>query len=130
MSSEIYRTILTIAVPRKRHSELVSIFHWGLPALKSSRGFCRAFLCRELGHSERYRFIAEWRTRRDLESYLQTTSFRALLTVVDLSLDDPEICVEIGVQQRELISDNRLDLPGAIQQVCATGQNRGRDAEN
>ncbi|MCP4602449.1 MAG: antibiotic biosynthesis monooxygenase [Proteobacteria bacterium] len=102
VEQEICRIILAVTVPQDRQAEIVDVFQWGLPALQAAPGFIEAYISKEIGDPQRLRFTTEWRSQNELEQYLRTNHFNALLSVVELDVELPEICFEISVDRRGL----------------------------
>lgn len=82
---------LRIAVPRERQEEILEVLRMLMAPLRANPACVGCRLYRGIENDKVLAFEEEWRSRKELDSHMRSDDYRALLSVIDLSTEPPEI---------------------------------------
>ena len=82
---------VTITVPRGSHDLVMSTYRWLIERTRVQPGLLGCGLFEEQLGSGRLLFITEWSSRAELESYLRSDHFTAVLSMLELSSEEPNV---------------------------------------
>ncbi len=82
---------LRIVAPRERQEEILEVFRVLMAPLRANPACVGCRLYRGIENDKILAFEEEWRSKKELDSHMRSDDYRALLSVIDLSTEPPEI---------------------------------------
>jgi quinol monooxygenase YgiN len=82
---------MRIVAPPDRRAEIIQVFRSLMGPLEANPACTECRLYQQHEKENSLAFVEEWRSREDLERHMQTDDYRALLSLLDLSLEPPEV---------------------------------------
>lgn len=84
-------TTIKFILPGKRRVEILQALGRYKKSTEIAGGCIRCHITRDVNKRNTIHYWEEWRTRQDLEKHINSSNYRQLLEIIELSAQKPEI---------------------------------------